>query len=245
MIVAPFGPDRLALINQTDHARLSAEILTLWRQDLPEFPWRDELLFAVREHDSGWAETDSAPMVNDQGAPHDFMTTPTPVRQELWDRGTRRYIKDHPLATLWITRHALHLHRGHQGESEWQPLLDTWRALETDLAVDGQWPAEDLDAGYRWLNLADSISLAACALRNQTSDLHGIRIRPVPGEPGGPVFATVFLNPLPLAGSTLFEVNARILEKRPFAGDADLAVSLMAARWTRLKIRICADSSPG
>lgn len=248
MIVAPYGQDHLALINQIDHARLSAELLKLWCREapgyrsLPDFPWRDELLFATREHDNGWAEIDSAPMVNEQGQPHDFISIPTTVRQELWNRGTRKHVSDHPLAALWITRHALHLHRAHQDQAEWQPAMDTWQNLEAELAAEGAWPADALDAGYRWLNLADSISLAACARRDQTVEEHGLRIQPHPEEPGSSVYSTVFLDPLPLAGSTLFRVNARILKKRRFTGDADLAVSLMATRWTQLEIRVRASS---
>ena len=249
MIVAPYGPDHLALIQQIDHARLSAELLTLWCRDapehrsLPDFPWRDELIFATREHDNGWAEIDSAPMVSEQGLPHDFISAPTAIRQELWHRGTRRHASEHPLAALWITRHALHLHRSHQGQDEWQAALDSWQNLEAELAADGGWPADDLDAGYRWLNLADNISLAACARRDQVVEEYGLHIQPRPEAPGESVFSTIFLDPLPLAGSTLFRVNARILKKRRFTGDADLAVSLMATRWTQLEIRVCAGSS--
>ncbi len=248
MIVAPYGPDHLVLIQQIDHARLAAELLKLWCRDLPgqrippDFPWRDELIFATREHDNGWAEIDSAPMVDEHGRPHDFISIPTAVRQELWHLGTRRHTSEYPLAALWITRHALHLHRSHRGQAEWQEALEAWQNLEAELASAGGWSADDLDAGYRWLNLADNISLAACARRDREVEEHGLLIHPRPEAPGGAIYSTVFLDPLPLAGSTRFQVNARILEKRRFAGDADLAVSLMGTRWTRLEIRICASS---
>ena len=57
--------DLLRVITQPDHARFAAELLSLWRADgLPEHPRREQLLFAVREHDNGWREADAAPWVD-------------------------------------------------------------------------------------------------------------------------------------------------------------------------------------
>src|SRR6187401_2294836 len=90
MIVAS-GSARHLVITQPDHARFSAELLSLWRA-LADHPRREELLFAVREHDNGWRETDAAPHWDaEQGRPHDFLSLPRTERIELWQRGTARF----------------------------------------------------------------------------------------------------------------------------------------------------------
>ena len=80
MIVAPMDAPmdgRLLVVSQNDHAHFAAELLALWRADgLPDHPRRRRLLFAAREHDNGWRETDSAPFCDrEKGRPHDFMST--------------------------------------------------------------------------------------------------------------------------------------------------------------------------
>src|SRR5262245_59722275 len=97
------GGERLRLVSQSDHARFAFELLSLWRaDDLPRHPRRPELLFAVREHDNGWREIDSAPRVDARGAPLDFLHVDDGARREVWDLGTARYAQEHPYATALI-----------------------------------------------------------------------------------------------------------------------------------------------
>ncbi|HEX2162583.1 MAG TPA: DUF3891 family protein, partial [Thermoanaerobaculia bacterium] len=64
------------VVTQPDHARFAGELVALWRaHGVPEHPRRDDLLFAVREHDNGWREEDAAPSWNAAaGRPHDFLS---------------------------------------------------------------------------------------------------------------------------------------------------------------------------
>ncbi len=110
---------------------------------------------------------------------------------------------------------------------------------------EGSWSVEEIDTAYAWLNLADTISLAACALRTQRVELHGFRIQPIPGKASDPIFSTIELSPLPLAGSTTFEITARTIENRGYSSDSDLTLALATARWHRLKIRIAPESKSG
>lgn len=231
MIVVPEGSS-LLLVTQPDHAWLSGEILSLWRtHGLPGHPRRGELLFAAREHDNGWRETDSAPRC-DPGhkAPYDFLSIPREERIAIWERGTARYSGEHPYAALLVTRHALVLHRDRRGQEEWEPFLAYLSELERGLLEETGVPEEEVAADYRFLDLADLISLAACNRWKQPFERHGVR-----GEVRG---STVHLEPFPLAGATTFAVPCRRIPNRPYRGDADLGGELAAARWGEMAIRV-------
>lgn len=235
MIVADDTNDRLLLITQPDHAWFSAELLSLFRTGgLPEHPRRTELLFAVREHDNGWRETDSAPHWSlETERPHDFMTLPREERIELWQRGTARYAGEHPYAALLITRHALQLHQTRRGLDDWQPFLDYLDELHQGLAEETGIPEEEVEDDYRWLDLADLLSLGVCNGWREPFGRHGFQA----------VFqdGTLHLDPFPLAGATAFRIPCRRIPRHPrraYRGDADLGGELAAARWEEIKVRV-------
>jgi len=95
---------------------------------------------------------------------------------------------------------------------------------------------ETLEEDYRWLDLADQISLAACAQWREPAGRHGVRIVPADG-------GAIGLDPFPLAGATTFRVACRRTPKRAYRGDADLGGELAAARWEERTVRI-AEVSP-
>lgn len=244
MIVVP-EEDRLLVFTQHDHARLAGEVLALWRSGaLPEHPRREELLFAVREHDNGWREADSAPRADPAtGRPHDFTTLPREPRIELWLRGAARYAGRRPWAALLITRHALGLHRDHRGEEPWDeelfaPLDELYGAL-LEGAGAGE---EELEADYRYLDLADALSLAACSRWREPTERRGHRFRWL--ADGREVTGELELDPFPLAGATTFRVPCRRLPDRRYRGDADLGGELALARWEEVRIRLIPAASP-
>lgn len=222
---------QLLFITQPDHARFSAELLSLWRTDgLPVHPRRAELLFAVREHDNGWRETDAAPQWDPaRRRPHDFLSIPRETRIDLWQRGTARFAGEHPYAALLITRHAIQLHRERRGE-EWQPFLDYLAELYQGLSAAAGLPDEEIDVDYRWLDLTDLLSLAVC---NRWPDAFGRY-----GFQGLFREGTLLLEPFPLAGATGFQIPCRRIPDRAYRGDADLGGELAAARWTELAVRV-------
>lgn len=248
MIVVP-EEDHLLVFTQHDHARLAGEVLSLWRADgLPEHPRREELLFAVREHDNGWREADSAPRVDPEtGRPHDFMTLPREARIELWLRGAGRYAGRRPWAALLVARHALALHGDRRGEEPWdealfEPLDELYGAL-----LEGSGAGEEeVEADYRWLDLADALSLAACNRWTEARERRGhrFRYRPQGPSPGRGVAGELELDPFPLAGATTFRVPCRRLPDRRYRGDADLGGELAQARWEEVRIRLVPAAPP-
>jgi hypothetical protein len=225
MIVVPEGAS-YRLITQPDHAHLAAEILALWRQDgLPSHPRRKDLLFAAREHDNGWREADAAPRWNPAaGRPHDFTSLPQADRIEIWERGTCRFATERPYAALLIARHARNLFGGRRGEEGWDGLLDFLEDFERGLIEETGAPEGELAADYRWIELSDQISLAACRAVTEM------------GNAGAGVRVT--REPFPLAGATTFRVACRRIPARSYRSDADLGGELAAARWEELAVRI-------
>jgi Protein of unknown function (DUF3891) len=231
MIVLPEGA-ALRCITQPDHAHFSGELLSLWHGDgLPAHPRRDDLIFAAREHDNGWREADAAPRWDaERGRPHDFLSLPREERIEIWERGTSRYAAARPYAALLITRHALNLFQNRRDEEGWASFVTFLTDLGQSLREETGAPREELEAGYRFLDLADQISLAACNGWREPVERYGWRIVSGGGE--------VRLDPFPLAGATTFRVPCRRIPQRPYRGDADLGGELAVARWEELKVRV-------
>ena len=155
-----------SVITQPDHAHFSGELLSLWRADgLPVHPRREELLFAAREHDNGWREADAAPRWDAaRGRPHDFLTLPrartasrsgsaapraTPAEPPV------RRSAHHPPRPQPLRRAA---GRGGLGRASSPSSTTSSRACARRPAR----RASELAADYRFLDLADLASLAAC-----------------------------------------------------------------------------------
>jgi len=224
----------LLLVTQTDHAHFSGELLSLWRAEgVPVHPRRDDLIFAAREHDNGWREADAAPRWSpERGLPYDFLTLPRDERIESWERGTRRFAAPRPYAALLITRHALSLFENRRGQPAWQPFLDFLTESERELLARTGASRAELEADYRWIDLADLISLTVCSRWREPVARRGVRIEPGDGE--------VRLDPFPLAGATTFRVPCRRIARRSYRGDADFGGELAAARWEELRLRVLA-----
>lgn len=226
----------LVLVTQADHARFSGELLSLWRADgLPAHPRRRELLLAVREHDNGWWEADAVPRVDpESGRPRDFLSIPREVRFEIWRRGTGRHAADHPYAALLITHHALALHRDRRDEPGFPELLAELEERHDELLGRAGAEAEAVEADYRFLDLADLLSLVVCNRWTDPFERRGVTGRLEEGF--------LRLDPFPLAGTTTFRIPARRIPDRAYDGDADLGVELARARWGELTVKVAAES---
>jgi hypothetical protein len=221
---------QLRVITQTDHARFASELLSLWRANgLPDHPRRSLLLLAVREHDNGWREADAAPGVDSLTArPHDFTSYPELERLRIWKRAILRYADRHPYVALLIAEHAAAVH---------QPLTADWQELMAEIAVlQREWldraalDEATIRADYRFLQLADSLSLLICAHRVFDAAGHGLTVDRDGDD--------LLLEPFPLAGATTFEIPVRWVAQRPFATDSEFASALIRARWSRLEVRV-------
>ncbi len=239
----------LQIITQNDHAHFAAELLSLWRRDgLPEHPRRRQILLAAREHDNGWREADAAPRADPQtGRPLDFGAVPQELRREIWRRGVARTDAGRePWTALLILQHAIHLHRDRRSAA-WSGLRGEWVELRAELLETAGADLETLERDYRWIALADLLSLALCSAPwgagreryrwQRAFELHGTgaEVRP----------QALSLEPFPLAGTTTFRIPCRRIPARRYRGDADLGTELAAARWAELAVRVAPDLDSG
>lgn len=228
--------DQLLMVSQNDHAHFAAELLKLWRTDgMPEHPRRQELLFAVREHDNGWREVDSAPMCQPSGAPHDFRSMVPEVRLELWQRSMDRFAEAQPYASLLINHHAFRINGRQKIHAEWRQALASWQQRSEQTAEEMGYPPDEVLADYRWLELLDALSLACCLRASEPSELMDFRARVVPRAP---LAIELQLQPFPLVGATAFTLPCRLIEDRRYSSDTDLAVALASSRWQDLVVRV-------
>lgn len=226
------GNEVLEVITQADHARFSAELLALWRDPgLQAHPRRATLLEAVRRHDDGWWESDSAPiLLRSSGWPADFRTVPSGERLEIWRRGVARAGEAHPHVSLLVLEHALRINAESLDAATWADTAEVWRQRRADLLVDTELDEPSLAADYAWLALADQLSLTALLGWQEEVRAEGVRGRAFGGD--------LVLEPFPLAGSTTFQVPIRRLQRREWAGSGALAADLAAARWQRRAVRV-------
>lgn len=232
---------RLRIVTQADHAHLAGEIASLWRADgLPESPRRGDVVFAAREHDNGWREADSAPRVDpENGRPFDFTTLPDGPRIELWRRGIERHAERRPYAALLVCRHAEAVNQDRRGEPAWdEGLFERLDELSGELLEATGADPSQVDDDYRFVALADRISLAACARWTEPFELAGSRGQWSGGPGGGTDGETVFLDPFPLAGATTFRIRCRFVTDRRHTDSVDLIGDLAWARWTEIPVRL-------
>jgi hypothetical protein len=231
MIVIDEGSD-LLLITQPDHAHLAAEILSLCRfTELVDNPRRAALLRATREHDNDWQELDAAPPVDAaSGLPYTFTTLPDDLRRELWTRASERFRRDDAYVALLIAQHAVALHRQRSDDGPWADWLGEIRALRDELLEEVEIDPQTLESDYSLLRFADLCALAICTRSPEPFEFSGVRGR-FDGN-------ALYLDPLPLAGTTSFEVACRRIPRRPYASTIELGSELAGTRWKTLTLRI-------
>lgn len=226
----------LLVVQQADHARLAADLLSLLRDpELIGHPRRGRLLRAVAEHDNGWWEADSAPRRSsvDPSAPLDFRELPEGERAEVWRRGVERHAASEPYVAAMIAAHGHRLLAAREAAAPRAGIAEELALRRDELAKEAGVAGEELAADSAWLTLADELALAAA-----TGDPRFVRRGFRAGAEAAPDALRLRLTPFPLAGSSTLALSCRLLSPRPFASDAELAVALARLPWLRLPVRV-------
>jgi hypothetical protein len=229
--------DRLQLITQPDHARLAGAIM----QHCPALaahPRRDSIRVAIAEHDNGWTEVDAAPQLDPAtGVPVDFISAPAAVRQAVWPRGVARLAYD-PWAAALVAQHAMVIFDRYRGDSAWTEFFAEMSDARRTMQNTCGFSLDELVADYRFLGLADLISLTFC---NGWTDLQ--RFEEWSVQLSG---SRVFVWPDLFDRVTIpIAIAARDIRRRTFRADAELRDELAAALITTVQGVVIGGPNPG
>jgi hypothetical protein len=238
MIVRHEGSSQI-LISQPDHAALAGEIMRGWLANgLPDSPRRAEILLAVDQHDNGWREPDSAPIVDAAtGAVLDFVSAPDPVRRGVWPRGVHR-LAGRPYAAALVAQHAIHVYARYRAIHDWRPFFTKMEAVR-DLYLHRA-PAvsfHELVEDYFFVRIGDLISLTfCCGWTAEQVDPSGYLVR-LDGS-------HLTVTPDPFAGRlAAVAVSGRRLGDAKFASLAEAREAFSSAPTSRLTGTV--SGSPG
>lgn len=241
------------LITQYDHSVLAGEVMRHWGNgqfSRPE-PF-NEVLFAVTEHDCGWAGWDSRPKVNpEHGYPANFMEMEPGDQTGIWRKCFESHSAEHPYASSLI---ALHFAKFNRSLLSRDPSLPSATALQKEIenfleaglgagAAPGlSAVSEDVSINLRLLQAGDIISLALC---------HGWESRVITGAPvdykgtgvdlrieSGDGFSYT-VSPYPFS-EPLIEcpIRGRRLPRKSFSSDEDLRRCLSGSKTEILDFKI-------
>src|ERR1700738_1556217 len=260
--------DELVLIRQTDHAVLSGFLAREWGNDLFQRPEPFESLqLAATEHDNGWRGWELQPPIDPKTRlPYTFMSLPTDVHIELYQRGIERVVKSDRYAGLLVSMHASGLYDRARAtipgfsakyikSSETELVSGFLQALKLQqlrLKVDLRGDAaikefvhdKFLETNSRRLEALDRLSLYFC----MNSTPHDATIDSVPVDdqssevdwelrPAGP--NAVSLGPYPFRREPLqISILARRVPKRLYTDSLDFQKTLARAPYTALNFTL-------
>lgn len=223
VIIRP-RPGGQLFITQPDHAALAARIMARWElDDFPSAARRAAILLAIAQHDNGWREVDTSPVLDaDTGEALDFVHAPDAVRRGVWPRGVAR-MPEQPYAAALIAQHALHIYRRYRGRPAWDAFFaELETARDQHLAAAAAAP-DALERDYAFVRLGDALSLTFCnGWTEPQVDESGCTWRLLGSR--------LIVDPDPFGGATVpLDVAARELPDAAFASPADAARRFAAA----------------
>lgn len=162
------------LITQHNHALLSGQIMAHWGNDkfVNPKPY-DEVLFAIREHDSGWKDWDSNPKINTEtGFPANFTEMSPHDQSVIWSKCYRTNSSDHPYASALT---ALHFSKFNSNNLKKDPENEQLKLLQLDMRDfiskvlnfnisngNANKIPDDIRVNLKMLQIGDIISLTLC-----------------------------------------------------------------------------------
>ncbi len=208
--------DSLLFMTQPDHARLAADLLAHWSaDDFAAHPRREALLLAAREHDNGWREVDAVPLFSvATGQALDFIAVGDDIKQSVWPRAIDRVAATSAYAAALVAHHAISVYDTQRRNPAWSAFFgETTARRDHELARTGH-GQEELLQDYRFLGVADLLSLSFCNGWADERERLGCRVRYADGAIT--VTPALFAEPVPV------RIRVRRLPDRRYASAADL-----------------------
>ena len=143
-----------------------------------------------------------------------------PVKHRIWLRAVSRLVDDHPYEAALVAQHALTVNADYREHPDWQAFFDTIEGLRrAALARAGAGAAATLENDYRFVNIADRLSLIFCNGWRERFD-HGQLEIQLTG-------ATLGVRPDPFGGLRVpLRVMARRLPARAYGSSAELRATI-------------------
>lgn len=236
----------LLCVRQADHARLAGDLARSWGGSaVPSLLPADSVLFAIGNHDAGWAELDHQPVHDpDARSPRTYRTHSLDDSLGVAERSVGRVSAADPYAGWLVSRHFTSFY-----DDSDDPRAVTWvmeqaeRRAELLERARPRVPREALhphvlEANFDWLQLMDALSLAVChdweswesrpmALAYGEADGVWRYKQSVTGSEGGRYLVEGRVDPWPFAVS---RVQARI-EGRLLGGAEWADARSLSAAW--------------
>ena len=175
------------LITQPRHAFLSSRIMNFWgNEDFEAITPKDEVMFAMREHDCGWEKTDSVADLNPKnGYPRNFMEMRSESQFEIWSECFEKHAGEHPYACALIALHFSELNErtisrdlGNEAALSLREKIREFLRRSLGIRVGeenlNEYLPADIRTNLRFLQVGDIISLALC---------HGSKSTTIPDVP--------------------------------------------------------------
>lgn len=236
------------MIYQTDHSVLSGEIMRHWGNEEFQKPQPlEEVLFAITEHDNGWAEWEKTPKINQNNKyPKNFMEMDYIEQSEIWKRCYLRYSKNHSYASCLI---ALHFDKFNnkicERNKKAEPLksdINKFLVQNLNMSLNEIKGNSDILRNLKYLQIGDIISLALC---------HGWKTVKLDDVPGGSecdrMVVTIestdaskyYVQPFPFDSDCLeLSISGRFIRKKTYSSSRDLINHINESSQTRLNFTI-------
>lgn len=238
------------IITQDHHSALACEVMEHWGGGAFEAPRpRDEFLFAVKTHDSGWREWEAEPKIDPgTGHPANFMEMSTKDQYEIWTRCYKEPYHDHPSAAVLI---ALHFAKFNQRTLDKEPgdeyavlfKRDINQFIRENLGIElNGYSLDDvpmeIKVNLELLQIGDIISLTLChgwksiEIKDAPLDYEG-NTKTLRLKSQGGIKYTV--DPYPFNEPLLnFSILSRRLVGCSFSDDLEYREALEKAEWEKL-----------
>jgi len=111
MMVSSYDENRLLLILQVDHSRITGWFAAHWGNDNFAQPTPyTAMVLAAQEHDTGWWDWEIKPQVNSEGMPPDYIGSIRHLGGKVWldfyRHGIERLAEQDPYAGYMVSLHA-------------------------------------------------------------------------------------------------------------------------------------------
>lgn len=225
--------NNITMIEQHNHAQISAEALKHWADSaITNDPLFSSVLYAVRNHDIGWASFDKQPFWNDEkAAPYAFTDFPALPKTVLYKHGINEVEKYDLYAALLCSEHYTRFMMNNPSEGAAEFVNgEKLRQIRIKKALH-YFDEQQFSRHYSLLQFADNLSLFICLNKPGASgeEQHPFFKKGIPVSPA--IMAdscdvmeatwqdedTVVLSPFPFYEQVPVTIQYKVLSKKEIA----------------------------